>query len=126
VGTIFTRRAFTEIGGLNKTNLAKLSTTGTGAANPTWSPNPIGSRVVTLALSGNDLYVGGNFTGIGGQNRTNLVTIHVIRTHIGAQKLIASVHPIVPILIASRVVLSGRIGSNCDKGPLACDLPKSR
>jgi hypothetical protein len=69
---LFVGGAFTTIGGQSRTALAELSTTGTGVADPTWNPSP--GRfdnepviVGALALSGDDLFVGGSFSGMGGQ-----------------------------------------------------------
>ena len=45
----------------------------TGFALP-WNPNSSGN-VMTMAKSGNILYVGGGFTNIGGQNRNNIASL---------------------------------------------------
>jgi trimeric autotransporter adhesin len=66
-----------SIGGQDRNHVAKLSTAGTGAADPIWNPNANG-RVVALALSGTDLYVGGDFDGpnsIGGQDRKRIAKL---------------------------------------------------
>lgn len=64
-----------SIGGQVRNYLAKLSATGTGAADATWNPNP-GSAVFALAFDGIDaLYVGGSFTNIGGQSIARLAKV---------------------------------------------------
>ena len=78
-GSVYVANAFTNIGGQARNGLAKLSTTGTGAADPTWNPNPTGSgysQVNALALdSSGELYVAGYFSSIGGQSRNNVAKL---------------------------------------------------
>src|SRR5207244_1329337 len=57
--------------------IAKLATTGSGAADATWDPNA-NDAVHALALSGTDLYAGGCFNGassIGGQARNYIAKL---------------------------------------------------
>jgi hypothetical protein len=66
-----------SIGGQARNGIAKLSTTGSGAADPTWNPNAKGT-VVALAVAGTDLFVGGSFSGagsIGGQGRNRIARL---------------------------------------------------
>src|SRR5205807_2423754 len=66
-----------SIGGQARNYIAKLATTGTGAADATWDPNA-NSFVDALALSGADLYAGGDFNGassIGGQARNRIAKL---------------------------------------------------
>ena len=69
---------FTSIGGLTRNFLARLSSTGTGAADATWNPNPDG-RIGALALdmANGFIYAGGSYANIGGQARANLAKISV-------------------------------------------------
>jgi hypothetical protein len=68
--------AFNQVGGQARNGLARVSTTGTGAVDPTWNPNAgANTRINALVLSGNDLYVGGDFTSIGGQTRNSLAKV---------------------------------------------------
>src|SRR5207248_5895723 len=60
---------FGFIGGQPRRTVAKISAVGTGEADPGWDPNPDGSVVHALAHNGRDLYVGGDFTSIGGAKR---------------------------------------------------------
>ena len=79
---LFLGGKFTSVGGLGRTNLAKVSLLGTGAVDPQWNPivdNDIHiAPVWAIALSGSDLYVGGDFDNIGGINRTNLAKLTTI------------------------------------------------
>jgi hypothetical protein len=63
-----------SIGGQDRNRIAKLSTTGTGAADPTWNPDAKG-QVFALAVSASDLYVGGNFGSIGRQDRNGIAKL---------------------------------------------------
>lgn len=53
-----------SIGGQARNHLAKLSTTGTGPADPVWDPNP-DDYVSALAASGSRLAAGGAFEAVG-------------------------------------------------------------
>ena len=77
---LYAAGTFTSIGGENRNRVAKFSTTGTGTANPTWNPNVIGTEVISMALSGNVLYLGGNFTSVGGQARRHIAKVSALGT----------------------------------------------
>lgn len=71
---------FTSIGGQLRNKIAKISTSGGGAADPTWNPAPslTGStaQIRTLAVDGTgNLFVGGTFDAIGGQARRNIAKL---------------------------------------------------
>jgi hypothetical protein len=75
---LFVGGTFTIIDGQPRNRLAKLSTTGTGLVDAIWNPNAYtstGGAIRSLALSGSDLYVGGVFTNIGGQARSNIAKL---------------------------------------------------
>ena len=55
---VFVLGDFTLIGGQNRNGLAKLSTSGPGAADPIWNPDHPGN-LHALAVSGTNLFVGG-------------------------------------------------------------------
>ena len=57
--------AFVGVGGVPRQNLAHVLADGTVAQ---WAPDPNGT-IVALAVSGRTVYVGGNYTMIGGQSR---------------------------------------------------------
>jgi hypothetical protein len=68
---LFVGGTFTNIGGQARLGVAKLSALGTGSADPLWNPGiqsivPFASGVAALALDGENLFVGGDFNGIGG------------------------------------------------------------
>ncbi|TAE17898.1 MAG: T9SS C-terminal target domain-containing protein [Bacteroidetes bacterium] len=77
---------FTNIGGATRNSIAKLSTTDTGVADGIWNPGAnyveggtnYLATIHALALSGTDLYVGGRFTNIGGQNRNYIAKLSTI------------------------------------------------
>ena len=65
---------FGTIGGVPGPGVARLSTTGTGAADPAFAPPaPEVGPAQTLAVTPSRLIVGGSFTGIGGHSFQNLV-----------------------------------------------------
>jgi trimeric autotransporter adhesin len=66
---LFVGGAYSAIGGQALSNLAQLSTLGSGAADTSWDPDP-NAFVYSFVLSGSDLFVGGSFTTIGGQSRS--------------------------------------------------------
>jgi len=80
---LYVSGGFTNIGGLGRTNLAKLNTLDMGTADPMWNPNRDfngypQALVSSFALTGNDLYLCGGFTSIGGSTRTNLAKLNAI------------------------------------------------
>lgn len=80
-GNVYVGGNFGTIGGQSRNNIAKLSSTGIGAADLSWNPSPNnGVYVITLDTSG--VYVGGFFTSIGGQNRNEIAKLS--STGIGA------------------------------------------
>jgi hypothetical protein len=73
---IYVIGGFTMIGGISRNGIAKLTTSGAGNANLSWDPNPnSGAYLSKILVSGTDVYVGGNFTSIGGQSKTNLAKL---------------------------------------------------
>ena len=74
-GSVYVGGSFFSIGGLGRNRIAKLSTSGTGAADATWNPNANGA-VLALALDGGgSVYAGGAFSNIGGQTRNNIAKL---------------------------------------------------
>jgi uncharacterized repeat protein (TIGR01451 family) len=74
-GALFVAGSFTSVGTQARAGLARLDTGGTGAADASWNPAPAGN-VFALALGpGGDLFVGGNFSSIGGAPRSNLAKL---------------------------------------------------
>jgi len=79
-GTVYAGGQFTQIGGTSRNLVAALDpTTGTATA---WNPNVTGSivravtaRVVVLPSTTVTIYIGGSFTLVGGQGRSNIASI---------------------------------------------------
>ncbi len=78
--TLYVGGRFTRVGGLPRLAIAALRTAN-GTAVPTFNPNATGTSgngvVEALALSGSTLYVGGSFSSVGGQPKTNLAALTV-------------------------------------------------
>ena len=74
--TVYAGGYFTSIGGQNRSEIAALDAT-SGLATG-WDPNAGGTsyhEVHTLAVSGSTVYVGGEFSTVGGQARDNLAAL---------------------------------------------------
>jgi hypothetical protein len=71
--SVYIGGAFTNIGGLARTHLARLSAT-SGNASANFAPNP-DDAVFSLALSGTTVYAGGDFNNIAGQSRPTLARL---------------------------------------------------
>jgi len=69
---IFMGGVFTSVAGQPRNHIASVAAFGLVTS---WSPNPNGTTVLSIAKFGNTVYVGGTFTTIGGQNRTGFAAI---------------------------------------------------
>ncbi len=67
---------FNTIGSQSRSDLAKVSGTGTGAVDVAFQANTTAGAVNSLALDGGTLYVGGDFTDIGGTTLDRLVKVN--------------------------------------------------
>lgn len=66
---------FSTIGGQSRNYLAKLAGSGTGAADAAWNP-AANNSIYAFALDGaGNLFVGGDFTSIGGQSRNRVAKL---------------------------------------------------
>ena len=76
-GSIYAGGYFQSIGGQARTNLAKLSPIGAGAADGIWNPAP-NSSVQALAVDGGgNVFAAGYFSNIGGQTRFFLAKLSI-------------------------------------------------
>ena len=78
-GVVYAGGLFTTIGAQSRNHAAAISAT-TGLATA-WDPNVVprsNLAVLALAVSGGIVYVGGDFTGIGGQPRSSLAAVDAI------------------------------------------------
>ena len=74
-GALFAGGTFFQIGGASRNRIAKLSTNGSGLADPDWKPSP-NSPVLALALNPSGaLFVGGHFTQIDAVARSRIAKI---------------------------------------------------
>lgn len=74
-GNVYAGGAYTSIGGQSRSNLARLSGGGTGAADATWNP-PLPDRVSTLALDGAGyVYASGGLGFVGSSSRQFIVRL---------------------------------------------------
>ncbi|MBN8888283.1 MAG: hypothetical protein J0I77_21400 [Rudaea sp.] len=72
--------SFTQVGGLARNHLAKISSLGAGVVDPNWNPAPtntIGDVQIFSIVpdNGGNVLIGGSFTSIGGQNRNNIARL---------------------------------------------------
>ncbi|MEO6689770.1 MAG: Ig-like domain repeat protein [Dokdonella sp.] len=74
-GSIYVGGGFGSVGGLSRRGIARLSTEGSGSADPVWNPSPNGSVNAIALNSAHTVYVGGTFTNVGGQNRKYLASL---------------------------------------------------
>lgn len=74
--TVYVGGYFTNVGGQPRNHIAALdaSAASTGTAT-NWYPTLIGNSVNALSVSGSVIYVGGDFTFIGGQPRTSIAAV---------------------------------------------------
>jgi hypothetical protein len=74
-GQLYVGGGFTNVGGLSRSYIARLSRSGTGAADPQWNPQA-DDWIRHLAFdSAGDVYAAGDFEHIGGQSRTGLAKL---------------------------------------------------
>src|SRR5205823_2686765 len=65
-GDVYVCGSFSEIGGLPRNGLAKVSDSGVGAADSSWNADADGALVTALALGGGSVFAGGDFATIKG------------------------------------------------------------
>ena len=82
--TVYAGGAFTEIGGSLRERVAAVCATAkcegeVAAGNATaWNPELVGTVVLTLAISGSTVYLGGEFTKAGGSARKDIAAVCAI------------------------------------------------
>ncbi|MBY0434001.1 MAG: hypothetical protein K2U26_07825, partial [Cyclobacteriaceae bacterium] len=76
-GGWFIGGGFTAVGNVPRSNIAHIKSDKTVdlSWDPNATPNSIGGEVLALALNGTTVYVGGSFTGIGGQTRNRIAAL---------------------------------------------------
>ncbi len=73
--SIYVAGRFQNIGGQARRTIAKLSRSGTGAADPVWNPAPTGGVNALATANSGAVYAGGGFTSIGGQTRSDIAKL---------------------------------------------------
>lgn len=71
-GRVYVGGQFDTIGGQTRSHLARLSASGSGAADPAWNPAPDGNVLVLARDASGALYAGGAFFEVAGQQRRAL------------------------------------------------------
>lgn len=110
--TVFIGGSFTSIGGQPRNYLAAVDVAGNVLP---WNPSPaiIGTpRVYTIALSGNNVYVGGSFTSIGGAPRTNIAAIDAVSGNATAWNPAGANSTVFVIEVAGNTVYAGGVFTN--------------
>jgi hypothetical protein len=80
---------FNRIGGCTPCDRLAMLAPATGAANPTFHPQP-NAGVLKLALSGRTLYLGGKFTSVAGVTRLRLAAVDAITGGLGTRLTLAA------------------------------------
>jgi trimeric autotransporter adhesin len=74
--TVYAAGRFGRIGGQFRNRIAALDATVNSGNATAWNPTAAGNNVYALALSGTTLYVGGEFSSIGGQSRNRIAALN--------------------------------------------------
>lgn len=75
-GSIYAAGQFAAIGGQTRNHIARLSDSGSGAADAAWNPAADGPvRALALDAAGGALYAAGSFANIGGKARNNIAKL---------------------------------------------------
>jgi hypothetical protein len=75
-GRVYIGGDFDTIGGMPRSGLARYSWAGgVGTLDPDWNPQPVGSVLALAPAADGSVYVGGQFTQIGGQARANIAKL---------------------------------------------------
>ena len=72
---IYAGGAFTKVGGVSRNSVAAINATSTGAVDTGFNAGRFDGAVRAIAVSGNRLYMGGDFTTVQGQSRTRLALV---------------------------------------------------
>ena len=77
-GTVFIGGAFASVGGVTRERLAAIDSS-SGVLDPTFEVGTNATvRTMTLSGDGSTLYVGGDFTSVGGQTRNHLAALNTV------------------------------------------------
>jgi len=81
-GTVYAAGSFKHVDATVRGGIARLSGGGSGVLDATWNPNPStqGSVYALVTDAGGNVYVGGDFSTMGGQPRENIAKLSGIGT----------------------------------------------
>ena len=99
---------FTSMGGQPRNLIAKVSTDGT--LDPNFNPNPTGgdfAAIRAIVVTSTDVYVGGDFSSIGGQPRLDLAKLNPITGQVDGGRQAFDPDPTIPT--ASEAISVGRL-----------------
>lgn len=74
-GSLLIGGVFIRAGGADRRNIARLATSGTGAADPLWNPGANDVVAVLAVAPSGRVYAGGNFSIIGGVQRARMARL---------------------------------------------------
>jgi len=103
---------FSGVGGVMRNRVAHIL--GDGSVDPAFNPGefgPIGGWVNVLAVSGSTLYVGGSFTRIGGQPRSNIAALDAATGQVTAWTPNADLWPYALAVSGSTIYVGGNFTS---------------
>ena len=71
-GWLYAVGCFSQVNGTSRNRVARIATSGDGAIDSTWHPAPNGVCVNAVDVDANHVYLGGEFTQLGGNSRTRV------------------------------------------------------
>jgi hypothetical protein len=79
-GNVYVGGGFTHVGAVERKRIARLSGSGVGTLDATWNPSAEDSVYALATDAKGDVYAGGAFTNIGGQQRNHIARLFALGT----------------------------------------------